>query len=129
MEEFYSNLSVNDGDKILEILNEKIEPQKLYIKFRNIIEGIKFPNDLSVYIGKAGGKGRMSFIAQVTKSAWVGNKAKECNGILYCIDGDTFNIHLEGSFDIINKKISLPLHYETNPYVPKAKLLKNTTEV
>ena len=44
----------------------------------------------------------------------------------YSVNEETYDIHLEFTFDSKNKNIALPLHYETNPYIPHNKLLKKS---
>lgn len=47
---------------------------------------------------------------------------------MYTITSDSYDIHIELSFDIFNKVITLPLHYETRPYIPKNKLVSKSRE-
>lgn len=127
LESFYDGLDVSEKDKVLDILCEDIDSEKIYIRFRNIMRELKTNNGLNVYyLGKTGGKGRVSFIAQVSKDSWCGNEEVNLKDDCYKVSDKTFDIHFEGSFDILNKKITLPLHYETNPYIPKDKLIKKS---
>ena len=129
IKDFYCNLDVNKEDKILDLLCDNIDSEKIYIKFNNIINLCNFDNRLEVkYVGKAGGAGRISFIAKILKDNWVGSSNASLIDGLYGVNEETYNIHLEFSFDILNKVIKLPLHYETNPYIPKAKLIKQSKE-
>ena len=65
-----------------------------------------FDNGLEVkYIGKTGGIGRISFIAQISKDSWVSKSNASLIEWLYSVNEDTYNIHLEFSFDILNKVI------------------------
>lgn len=129
IKDFYYNLDVNEEETILDLLYDNIDSEKIYIKFKNIMKLCNFNNGLEVrYVGKTGGAGRISFIAQISKDSWISsNNASLVNGI-YSINEDTYNIHLEFSFDVLNKVIKLPLHYETNPYIPKGKLIKQSKE-
>lgn len=127
LNEFYKGLDVREDDKVLDVLCEDIDSEKIYIRFMNIMRGLKTNNGLNVYyLGKAGGKGRVSFIAQISKDSWCGNEEVNLKDDVYKVSDQTFDIHFEGSFDIFNKKITLPLHYETNPYIPKDKLIKKS---
>lgn len=129
IKDFYCDLDVNKEDKILDLLYDNIDSEKIYIKFKAIMKLCNFDNGLEVkYIGKTGGTGRISFIAQISKDSWVSNSNATLIDGLYTVNEDTYNIHLEFSFDILNKVIKLPLHYETNPYIPKSELVKNSTE-
>ena len=129
IKDFYCNLDVNKNDKILDLLCDNIDSEKIYIKFKNIMKLCNFDNGLEVrYVGKTGGVGRISFIAQISKDNWVSNSNASFIDGLYSVKEDTYNIHLEFSFDILNKVIKLPLHYETNPYIPKSKLIKQSKE-
>ncbi|ALB45687.1 PD-(D/E)XK nuclease family protein [Clostridium beijerinckii] len=127
LNEFYKGLDVREDDKVLDVLCEDIDSEKIYIRFMNIMRGLKTNNGLNVYyLGKAGGKGRVSFIAQISKDSWCGNEEVNLKDDVYKVSDQTFDIHFEGSFDIFNKKITLPLHYETDPYIPKDKLIKKS---
>lgn len=129
IKDFYCNLDVNKEDKILDLLYDNIDSEKIYIKFKKIMKLCNFDNGLGViYVGKTAGVGRISFIAQISKDSWVSNSNANLIDGLYNVNEDTYNIHLEFSFDILNKVIKLPLHYETNPYVPKTKLIKQSKE-
>ena len=129
IKDFYCDLDVNKEDKILDLLYENIDNEKIYIKFKDIMKSCNFDNGLEVkYIGKTGGIGRISFIAQISKDSWVSKSNASLIEWLYSVNEDTYNIRLEFSFDILNKVIKLPLHYETNPYIPKSKLIKQSTE-
>lgn len=129
IKDFYCDLDVNKEDKILDLLYENIDNEKIYIKFKDIMKSCNFDNGLEVkYIGKTGGIERISFIAQISKDSWVSKSNASLIEWLYSVNEDTYNIRLEFSFDILNKVIKLPLHYETNPYIPKSKLIKQSTE-
>lgn len=127
LKDFYKGLDVREEDKVLDVLYEDIDSEKIYIRFMNIMRELKTNNGLNVYyLGKTGGKGRVSFIAQVSKDSWCGNEEINLKDEYYKVSDKTLDIHFEGSFDILNKKITLPLHYETNPYIPKDKLIKKS---
>ena len=72
--------------------------------------------------------GRVSFVAKISKDNWLGKDDIKIVDDKYKITKDSYNIHLEPSFDTFNKIISLPVHYETNPYIPKNKLIENSDE-
>ncbi|MBE6049290.1 MAG: hypothetical protein E7214_01150 [Clostridium sp.] len=100
--------------------------EKVSIRFKNIIKLFKCSSGLKVRsVGKAGGKGRISFIAKISEDNWVG-KTAEFKDKHYRVNENTYDIHLELTFDIFNKLIKLPLHYETNPYIPKGKAINNS---
>lgn len=125
IKEFYDNLDVNENDKLLDILCDDIDAEKVYIRFKNLMRLFKAPEGLNIKnIGKAGGVGRVSFIAQIAKDAWCGSEKADFIDGFYNVNNETYDIHLEFSFDILNKVIKLPLHYETNPYIPKHTLIK-----
>ena len=72
IKDFYCDLDVNKEDKILDLLYENIDNEKIYIKFKDIMKSCNFDNGLEVkYIGKTGGIERISFIAQISKDSWV----------------------------------------------------------
>lgn len=127
MNDFYSNIYINKEDKLLELLYDNIDDEKVYIRFKNIMKLFKFNNGLNVrHVGKAAGVGRVSFIAQISKNNWVGNSRADFIDGFYKVSENTYDIHIEFSFDILNKVIKLPLHYETNPYIPKNKLINGS---
>ena len=129
MNNFYNNINVNMEDKLLELLCKDDENEKIYIRFKNIIKLFNLNNGLEVkHVGKAGGAGRVNFIAQIVKRNWRGSKNADYIDGFYNVNADTYDIHLEFSFDILNKVIKLPLHYETSPYIPKNKLIKDSKE-
>ncbi|MEG2936505.1 MAG: hypothetical protein RR844_08450, partial [Clostridium sp.] len=129
MKDFYSNLDVGLQDKVLKLLCDNVDGEKVYIRFRSIMQMLTFTNGLEVNkIGKAGGAGRVSFIAQIAKTKWRSGRKAEFTDEFYNVGEDTYDIHLEFSFDILNKSIKLLLHYETNPYIPKKSLIKWSRE-
>ncbi|MBE6086529.1 MAG: hypothetical protein E7206_00490 [Clostridium beijerinckii] len=57
LNEFYKGLDVREDDKVLDVLCEDIDSEKKYIRFMNIMRGLKTNNGLNVYyLGKAGVK-------------------------------------------------------------------------
>ncbi|WP_017212382.1 hypothetical protein [Clostridium beijerinckii] len=126
-EDFYKGLDVSEEDKVLEILCEDMDSEKVYIRFMNIMRGLKSKTGLSRCVfDRVNAKGRASFIAKISKDSWCGNEEINLKDDVYKVSDKTFNIHFEEPFDIFNKKIKLPLHYETNPYIPKDKLIKKS---
>lgn len=125
--EFYSGLEVNENDKLIECLNRDIDSEKVYIKFKNIIkdindiEGINFSE-----VGKMAGSGRVSFYTKIYKDSWLGIDIANLVDGNYKVTKNSYDIHIEPSFDVFNNKITLPLHYETRPYIPKNKLIEKT---
>lgn len=129
LKEFYDGLNINIKDNLIKTLNQESNSLKAFIKFKKIFDCIKNVNGLSIYdVGKTGGMGRVSFVAKISKDNWLGKDDIKVVDGKYKITKDSYNIHLEPSFDIFNKIISLPLHYETNPYIPKNKLTENSEE-
>ena len=122
MLDFYKDLDVKDDDILLDILKENTDKEKIFIRFKNIMQKclteINKTNNVyfSDYIGKAGGKGRESFVCKISQKEWMGEKAELIDN-LYNISENTFDIHVEASYDIMNKNMNLYLHYEVNPYI------------
>lgn len=130
MKNFYESLDVNKNDKVLELLNENIEKEKIFIRFKKIIDICikELNNEFKLhYLGKVGGRGRENFIAKISKGHWRGEEAKFKKGF-YNVSEETFDIHFELSFDILNKKLGLPLHYEINPYMGEKKIINLSKE-
>lgn len=129
MKEFYNGLDVTGESKLIEILYDEVENEKVYIRFRNVMKHFKSTNDLRVkFIGKTGGKGRVNFIAKISKDDWIGKDEAIFIENNYSIGSETFDIHFEGTFDIFSGSITLPLHYEPRPYIPKNKLIRYSNE-
>lgn len=121
--EFYSGLEVNENDKLLEYLNKDIDIEKVYIKFKNIIRGINDIEDTNFSdVGKIVRTGRVSLYTKVYKDSWLGGDTANLIDDNYKVTKNSYDIHIEPSFDVFNNKITLPLHYETRPYIPKNKL-------
>ncbi|MTI66591.1 MAG: hypothetical protein FH753_08325 [Firmicutes bacterium] len=125
---FYSGLEVKDEELILEVLKEDIEAEKIFIRFRNIMNSISYPNNLKVDCGKAGGRGRVSYIAQIYKANWKGSKMIKDENDNWILNYDSYDIHFEAAFDIFTKSLNMPLHYEVNPYSPQRWVKENVKE-
>lgn len=129
LQDFYNDLDVDGSSKLLDILCDDVENEKVYIRFKNIMKLFKSTNGLMVnFIGKAGGTGRVSFIAKISKDSWIGKAEASFIENNYRISSETFDIHFEATFDILTGRITLPLHYEPRPYIPKNKLIKYSKE-
>lgn len=129
LSEFYEGLDIKEDYKIMDILNDELDNERAFIKFKKIVEGIRDVNGLTIkHIGKTGGKGRVSFYAKISKDSWLGKDSVELVDDVYTITDECYDIHIELSFDIFNKVITLPLHYETRPYIPKNRLLSKSRE-
>lgn len=127
MNEFYSGLEVNENDKLLECLNLNVDSEKIFIKFKNIIKGIKDIEGINVSdVGKIVGSGRVNFYTKIYKDSWLGEDTANLVDANYKVTKNSYDIHIEPSFDVFNNKITLPLHYETRPYIPKNKLREKT---
>ncbi|MBW4862744.1 MAG: hypothetical protein KZY57_07900, partial [Paeniclostridium sp.] len=127
MNEFYSGLEVNENDKLLECLNLNVDSEKIFIKFKNIIKGIKDIEGINVSdVGKIVGSGRVNFYTKIYKDSWLGEDTANLVDGNYKVTKNSYDIHIEPSFDVFNNKITLPLHYETRPYIPKNKLREKT---
>jgi len=125
--EFYRDLNIDDNDLILEKFAEKTEPERLKIRFRKLMDSIsEFPNGLTRSpIGEVVGTGRVNYIVQFSKDTWRGQIAQKTAEGKYLLNEDTFDIHVECTFDAFNQSFTLPLHYETRPYLTKKKIANN----
>ncbi|WP_042274736.1 PD-(D/E)XK nuclease family protein [[Clostridium] dakarense] len=120
LKDFYKDLDINEDDKLIDSLSNEEDKDRAFIKFKKIAKCINCNGGLSVReIGKAGGVGRVSYYAKISKDSWIGKDEAKLINNTYKITKDSYDIHLEPSFDIFNKKIILPLHYESRPYIPK----------
>ena len=127
LNEFYNNLDVDCNESILEIFKKETDAERAIIKFTKIIKSINLNNGLIIDdIDKINGRGRNSFFVKISKDLWKGSKKAELIKGKYSVNEETYDIHLEFTFDSKNKNIALPLHYETNPYIPHNKLLKKS---
>jgi hypothetical protein len=81
------------------------------------------PNGLSRSpIDEVVGMDRINYIVQFPKKSWKGKIAQKTEEGKYLLNEDTFDIHVEFTFDAFNRSFTLPLHYETRPYLPKRKI-------
>lgn len=129
LSEFYSNTEIRKEDKLFDLLCENIEDEKVFIRFNNLMKILEFNNELQVnFVGKGGGFGRENFIGKISNANWIGDRYIEMKDGYYNINGSSYDIHIEFSFDTKNRVINLPLHYETNPHIPKNKLLEHCKE-
>lgn len=128
LKEFYNGLDISGDDILFNVLYEEVDSQKLFVRFKNIIETINDIKELKIReIGKTGGKGRISFYAKISKESWIGKQTIEIDN-KYIVNRDTFDIHLECAFDILKKVFVLPVHYETNPYLTVKQLQNNCNQ-
>lgn len=129
LKDFYKDLDINEYDKLIDSCFNEEDKTRAFIKFKNIVKNINGKSGLSVReIGKAGGNGRLSYYAKISKDSWIGNEEARFIDDTYKITEDCYDIHLEASFDIFNKKMTLPLHYEPRPYIPRKRLIEKTNE-
>ncbi|MBN8048222.1 PD-(D/E)XK nuclease family protein [Paraclostridium bifermentans] len=127
--EFYSGLEINENGKLLEYLSRDEDSERVFIKFKNIMKDIKNIEEINMSdIGKISGSGRMSFYTKVYKANWIGKDIANLNNDKYSVTENSYDIHIEPSFDVFNNKISLPLHYETRPYIPSKRLKDKTSK-
>ncbi|MGG3739184.1 hypothetical protein [Aeribacillus pallidus] len=126
--EFYKDLDITDNDLILEKFTEKTEPERLKVRFRKLMNSISnLPNGLSRSpIDEVVGTGRINYIVQFSKKSWKGKIAQKTEEGKYLLNEDTFDIHVEFTFDAFNRSFTLPLHYETRPYLPKRKIANHS---
>ncbi|MGL4108371.1 hypothetical protein [Clostridium sp. LP20] len=121
---YYSSGNISEKDKFLNVLLKHEEKEKVFIKFRELILSIDYPNNLKLeFFGKTGGSDELGFITKITKGEWMGKEARWENDI-YGINKDTYDIHMEGSFNIIRERLKLTIHYEPNPYISRTSLEK-----
>lgn len=119
----------NKNESILIIVENKLKAEEGYEQTKRGMKHFKSTNDLRVkFIGKTGGKGRVNFIAKISKDDWIGKDEAIFIENNYSIGSETFDIHFEGTFDIFSGSITLPLHYEPRPYIPKNKLIRYSKE-
>lgn len=111
---------------MVNFFSKDINKETLINNFKRLVEKLEFNNEFEITspIG-VGGIGREGRIIKISKPKWRGELMELING-LYSINENTFNIHYEMGFDILNKTFSIPLHYESNEYVPKGKLINNS---
>lgn len=127
MIDFYRGLKVSKGDKLLNFLLENDDKERRFIRFREMLLSIKYPDELKIdFFGKLMGKEVEGFTTKISKSQWIGKEAKWVNGI-YVINEETYNIHLELTFDVTSKQLKIDLHYEIYPYVARNNLQRYTS--
>jgi hypothetical protein len=124
LNEFYKDLDVLDDDLLFEKFTEETEAERLKIRFRKLMDDISLESTKLKRspIGQVIGAGRINYLVQFSKDTWKGKGvAKKENGSLI-VSGNTFDIHIECTFDVFNRAFTLPLHYETRPYLTKKQL-------
>ncbi|MEH7385161.1 PD-(D/E)XK nuclease family protein [Bacillus sp. JJ1521] len=124
--DFYKDLDVTDNDLLFEKFTEETEAERLKIRFRKLMDSISLDGTMLTRspIGQVVGAGRINYLVQFSKDSWKGEKVKKDEKGTYIVSGNTFDIHIECTFDVFNQTFTLPLHYETRPYLTK-KQLKN----
>lgn len=123
---FYSNLEVEDDDLLFDKFTENTDPVRLKIRFCKLIDHIdNFPEGFSrSRIGEVAGAGRINYLVKFSQDGWKGADALKNDEGKFILNENTFDIHVEFTFDPFHQVFALPLHYETNPYLSK-KLIQN----
>lgn len=118
--EFYSSCNVRLEDNLLKAVKESRDSLITEVRVRKIFEYINYykSDDLKVNKLSFNASAKKYVGIQVWKENWVGDltNKKDANSL----NEDTFNIHLEIAFDVVNKEFAgMNLHYEINPYYSK----------
>lgn len=123
LNDFYKDLNVLDDDLLFEKFTEKTEAERLKIRFRKLMDTISLQGSKLTRspIGQVIGAGRINYLVQFSKDTWKGEEVKKENG-KYVVSRNTFDIHIECTFDVFSRTFTLPLHYETRPYLTKKQL-------
>jgi hypothetical protein len=119
---FYASGDTDDDDVLLEKWSSK-EDQKAcgnagldarFLHFGNVFASQKMKYPLALKAGQIARQsktGRLYYLAQISKDGWVSSDTAERAG---------FNIHFEPQFHPLSGRFVFHLHYELNPYRPKA---------
>jgi len=124
---FYSRENIDPEDLIQNKLRDDSELDSGYLYFRSFFKKIDLPNNLVVKeFFRTSQKGRHYYGAIISKNLWCSNLMERIDD-KYDIE-DSFNIHFEPQYDVLNKRFNLFLHYEVNPYETNEWVQKNATE-
>lgn len=127
IEDFYSGLEYKQDDKLLDYLNKEESTERLFIKFNKIIKNLQSIEHINISnVNKLVASGRINFHAKINKNSWLGSDIADLVDGKYSVTENSYDVHIEPSFDVFHNKITLPLHYETRPYIPKKRLEANT---
>lgn len=108
---FYAAGRLEPGDRVLEKLSARggLDPAFLY--FASLFRGLPYPAGLQVReTGHSSNPGRHYCVAVISKERWRSPRSADSPG---------FHIHLEPQFDMLGRRFSLFLHYETGEYLPR----------
>lgn len=123
IKDFYDCELSNDSALFREVLTKNNELEGSYLSFKSIFNSIALPSQLSIdFFYRASNSGRRYYGAVITKPEWYSEEVlpindKKALGTFKC-DKNYF-IHLEPQYDTIKNILTIPLHYEMNPYLPE----------
>jgi len=129
--DFYSYAEMEEND----IITKKLSPEegsleKNYLYFRILFQNLDYPGELEHQTTFRESKsGRRYFGTKISKDRWKPSKIQIKNGEIQKFNPKKdIDIHIEPQYNIINQKLEIKLHYETNPYKTKKELKKKTSK-
>ena len=120
---FYGNEELKDNDVVLERLKRHGELDGGFVYFREMVRSIQLPVGLTVEASfRSNDRGRPHFASCISKQRWQGSIMSEHAPHL---GPDCYNIHFEPQFGLLTDRLTMFLHYETNPYQTESWVKKN----
>jgi hypothetical protein len=117
---FYEAGRLELDQNLLNRLRQKDPLEGSFLAFRSFMQAIPRPSGLD-YFGswRSSQAGRRYYLAQFGKREWQPGEMDR-SGPTWRLDPATcFNIHVEPQFNVFTGALSVFLHYEMNPYLPK----------
>jgi len=131
LESYYSYSNACDEDNLLERLKNNDELDRSFQYFCSIFnnETVDFskasPGLRVEAVMSSSYTGRSYLLARISKSQWHPEELRRKDKMYFAANPERcFNIHFEPTYEILNKKFGLVLHFETNPYLPRAQAEK-----
>ena len=117
IELFYKKSQIDEGDIVLEKLQDEDGLDGSYLYFRAFLSKLALPNDLkNEGFFRASQQGRRYYGAIFSKDSWHPSEMEENHGSWTLDPEKVFNIHFEPQFNVLSGIFNIYLHYEVNPY-------------
>lgn len=128
LQDFYSNAAIAERDLLLAKLNQMDPLEGNYLYFKSFAQSISLQGGLEVeYPFRSSAQGRRYFGVVISKDTWHPMEMKRIDGAYQLDARKNCNIHFELQFHCLKGTLELYLHYEVNPYQPKAWMNKNVS--
>lgn len=128
VEAFYACESLDEEREVASQLAAESALDGGYLAFRSFVDSIPWPGALEVTDRfRSSNQGRHYYGAIISKSDWE-PEAMDVETAENAFDPfKHFSVHFEPKYDALDATLSVALHYETNPYLPRKKLARFVT--